>query len=108
MTGVQTCALPIFISMVKHAAHEQEPLLTSEERVLQAFQKITAGREFTEEQRQWLDRISSHLIENLSIDKEDFDDLPVLSRLGGWGKANRAFDGKLEDLISSINEAIAA
>ena len=77
--------------MVKHAARDQEPLLTAEERVDRAFQQITAGREFTDEQRQWLDRIRDHLIENLSIDREDFDDLPVFARDGGWGQANREF-----------------
>ena len=85
--------------MVKHAAREQEPLLTAEERVERAFQQITAGREFTAEQRQWLDRIRAHLIENLSIDREDFDDLPVFARYGGWAKANRVFGGQLVELL---------
>src|SRR5205807_10240670 len=42
------------ISMVKHAAKEEEPLLTAAERVDRAFAKITTGREFTEEQKKWL------------------------------------------------------
>ncbi len=29
-------------------------------------------------------------------------------RAGGWGAANRAFDGKLPDLLHALNEAIAA
>ena len=47
-------ALVDIISMVKHAAREQEPLLTAEERVERAFQKLTAGKQFTPEQEQWL------------------------------------------------------
>ena len=101
-------ALVDIISMVKHAAREQEPLLTAEERVERAFQQITAAREFTDEQRQWLDRIRVHLVENLSIDPEDFDDLPVFERHGGWAKANRDFDGKLVEILQEVNEAIAA
>jgi type I restriction enzyme, R subunit len=96
------------ISMVKHAAREQEPLLTAEERVDRAFEQITAGREFTEEQQRWLDRIRAHLVENLSIDREDFDDLPVFTRHGGWAKANRDFQGQLEQLLKGVNEAVAA
>ena len=94
--------------MVKHAAREQEPLLTAAERVQRAFQQIIADRDFTDEQRQWLDRIRAHLIENLSIDPEDFDDLPVFARYGGWAKADREFDGNLVDLLRQVNGAIAA
>jgi type I restriction enzyme, R subunit len=101
-------ALVDIISMVKHAAREEAPLLTAEERVRSAFQKVTAGKEFTEEQRQWLDRIHDHLIENLSIDQEDFEELPVFTRFGGWGRANRVFDNQLNVIIKQINEAIAA
>jgi type I restriction enzyme R subunit len=94
--------------MVKHAAGDAEPLLTAEERVTKAFERLTAGKEFTPPQRDWLDRIRAHLVENLSIDKGDFDDSPVLTRAGGWSPADRAFDGKLGELIESFNEAVAA
>ncbi len=101
-------ALVDIISMVKHAASEQAPLLTAEERVRLAFEKVTAGKSFTAEQQQWLDRIRDHLIENLSIDQEDFEELPVFTRFGGWGRANGVFDNHLNDIIQQINEAIAA
>lgn len=96
------------ISMVKHAASAEEPLYTAQQRVERAFMKITAGRTFTGEQRDWLDRIREHLIANLSIDEEDFGILPVLSHPGGWSKADKVFDGHLGDLIKELNEAIAA
>ena len=96
------------ISMVKHAAEEEEPLLTSTERVDRAFRKIMGGRSFTAEQQRWLDRIRVHLVENLSIDRQDFDNVPVLSREGGWRAADRSFGGRLEELLSEVNEAIAA
>ena len=96
------------ISMVKHAAREQEPLLTAEERVARAFPQITADREFTDEQRQWLERIRAHLVENLSIDLEDFDELPVFSRYGGRVRANRVFNGHLEQLLRQLNGTLAA
>jgi type I restriction enzyme R subunit len=94
--------------MVKHAAREDEPLFTAMERVERAFLKVTAGEAFTAEQRQWLERIRAHLVENLSIEREDFDLLPVFARAGGWGKANRAFLGLLPTLLSRFNEAVAA
>ena len=101
-------ALADIISMVKHAAREQEPLLTAEERVERAFQKLTAGKTFTTDQQAWLDRIRAHLVENLSIDQDDFDISPILTRAGGWKPADRAFGGKLEALLKTLNEAIAA
>src|SRR5205823_5152856 len=68
-------ALVDIISMVKHAADDQNPLLTASERVERAFQKVTAGLAYSPEQQRWRDRIREHLRENLSIDKEDFEDL---------------------------------
>ena len=100
-------ALVDIISMVKHAANAQSPLLTAEERVEQVFSNVTAGKTFTVEQQQWLDRIKAHLVQNLSIDQDDFEALPVFARLGGWEKANGVFSGKLPQLIHSFNESIA-
>jgi type I restriction enzyme R subunit len=96
------------ISMVKHAAREDEPLLTARERVGRAFDRIAAGQTFTPPQRAWLDHIREHMIVNLTIDQGDFEVTPVLSRPGGWGAANHAFDGKLPSLLRKLNEAIAA
>ena len=101
-------ALVDIISMVKHAARQDEPLFTAEERVQRAFMRVTAGRTFTAEQQEWLDRIRVHLVENLSIDHDDFEHVPVFARAGGWGKANRTFENRLPDLLRGINEAIAA
>jgi type I restriction enzyme R subunit len=96
------------ISMVKRAAKDDAPLLTASERVDAALSKLTAGQTFTEEQHAWLERIRDHLISNLSIDASDFDDLPVFSREGGWGRANRVFENRLSDFLKQINEALAA
>ncbi len=101
-------ALVDIISMVKHAADEQQPLLTAAERVERAFQKLTAGQSFAPEQQQWLDRIRIHMVENLSIDRADFDLVPVFTREGGWPAARRAFAGRLEAFIEQLNGAIAA
>jgi len=96
------------ISMVKHAANEQNPLLNAAERVERAFTKIIASGSFTAEQLKWLERIRIHLQENLSIDKEDFENQPVFVDYGGWSGAFRTFQGRLPDLIKEINGAIAA
>jgi len=101
-------ALVDVISMVKHAANDQSPLLNAAERVERAFAQVTAGKTFTPEQQQWLDRIKTHLQENLSIDKEDFDLQPLFARFGGLPRVTTVFRGQLPVLIRELNEAIAA
>jgi len=101
-------ALVDVISTVKHVADEQQPLLTAEERVRRAFEAVTPGRTFTTEQEQWLERIRSHLIANLTIDRDDFDYVPVLQQAGGWGRASNVFGGQLAEVIGQLNQAVAA
>lgn len=102
-------ALVDIISMVQHAADEQRPLLTAAERVESAFKKITKGHSFTSDEQKWLDRIQQHLRENLSIDEEDFDVIPIFSNAGGLGAARKVFGvQKLDALLHQLNEAIAA
>ena len=101
-------ALADIIGMVKHAARNEEPLTTAAERVERALEKIRRGQQFSEEQEKWLDRIRAHLTENLSIDREDFEAIPVLAAAGGWKPADQAFEGKLDRLLNSLNEAVAA
>ena len=100
-------ALVDIISMVKHAADEQQPLYTAEERVKLAFDKVTAGKTFTAEQQAWLRLIEAHMVENLTVEREDFDTLPVFTLRGGLSQATRVFGGSLDDLLVKLNEAIA-
>ncbi len=95
------------ISMIKHAADEHQPLYTAEERVRRAFEKVTDKKKFTFEQQQWLDRIRDHLEQNLSIDKQDFEIVPLFINFGGWNRANGDFNGKLLPLLSAFNSSIA-
>jgi type I restriction enzyme R subunit len=96
------------ISMVKHAAKEEEPLLTAVERVERAFSRIVGDLLVTQEQQKWLDRIRARLQVSLSIDRDDFENVPILLDSGGWNPADRTFGGTLQELLNSINEAVAA
>jgi type I restriction enzyme R subunit len=101
-------ALVDLISMVKHAANEQHPLYSAPERVEKAMSTLKAKHQFGPEELQWLERIRTHLQENLSIDKEDFNNQPVFARYGGWARANKAFKDRLPALLKEVNEVIAA
>lgn len=101
-------ALVDIISMVKRAATETSPLLTAEERVNAAVATVSAGRTLTEEQNKWMEYIRQHLVQNLSIEPDDFDVIPVLADRGGWGRANRTFDGHLAELLDELNKELVA
>lgn len=96
------------ISMVKHAAEATAPLMTAEERVNIAAGRVTAGRDLTVDEAQWMEYIRLHLVQNLSIDRDDFEVVPVLSSRGGWGRANRAFGGHLDQIITDLNRELVA
>ena len=101
-------ALVDIISMVKRAADQDAPLLTAAERVERTIATIRQGAYLTAPQEQWLDRIRAHLVENLSIERDDFGLTPVLAGAGGWGAARRAFGNDLEPLLERLNAALAA
>lgn len=101
-------ALIDIISMVKRAAIDGSSLLTAEERVDAAVAHVAAGRDLSQDQAKWLDYIRLHLIQNLTIDRDDFDIVPVLANRGGWGKANRVFDGKLAELLADVHKELIA
>ncbi len=94
------------ISMIKHAGKD-EPLMSGKERVEKAIAKVMAGHSLTPQQEAWLVLIKKHLIENLTLEPDDFDAIPLFRDHGGsFGRINRDFDDKLMDYINQINAAI--
>lgn len=96
------------ISMVKHAANKSEPLLSPDERVSRAIHKVTAGKHLTYEQLKWMEYIKEHLKQNMTLDKTDFEELPVFSDRGGYSKFKRVFAGNYAQIINEINQEVAA
>jgi type I restriction enzyme R subunit len=101
-------ALVDIISMVKRAESEASPLLTAEERVDAAVTSVCAGRTLSHDQVKWIEYIRQHLVQNLSIEQEDFNIIPVLADRGGWGNADRTFDGRLAELLDDLNRELVA
>jgi type I restriction enzyme R subunit len=96
------------ISMIKHAADFQVPILTAQERVETALALIMGTKQFTDEQQTWLAYIKEHLIENLAIAEEDFEIMPVFARHGGLVVAKKIFGDDFSLFIDQLNEALAA
>lgn len=105
---VHNKALADIISMVKHATRPEEPIYTAQERVERSLARVMAGKQFEREQLQWLGYIGEHLVQNLTLEMDDFEYAPIFERYGGLGKARKVFQGQLEALIAEINREIAA
>jgi type I restriction enzyme R subunit len=99
-------ALADVISIVKHAATTQSALLTAEERVNRAVDNFLAAHKQTPDQMQWLSLVREHLVQNLSMDEEDFDLTPLLNMRGGKARARKVF-GELPPVVAQLNEAVA-
>jgi type I restriction enzyme R subunit len=94
------------ISMVKHAAKE-EPLMSAKERVDLAMQVVVGDKALTPAQEQWMELIKLHLVENLTIEAKDFDEMPIFQNLGGsFRRINHDFNDRLSMFISQLNASI--
>jgi type I restriction enzyme, R subunit len=90
------------IGFVRQAALG-DALVPFEERVQEAMKRIYASRSWTDPQRRWLKRISEQLVREVVVDRESFDREPFQAH-GGFRRLNKVFDGRLESIISDINE----
>lgn len=96
------------ISMVKHAVKKEEPLLDTNERVDRAVKKVMQDKELSYEQLEWMKYIKEHLMKNLTIEKDDFEMVPVFEQRGGWSKYKRIFGDIHNELLQELNTNIAA
>jgi len=66
-----------------------------------------ATTKFTEEQMQWLRMIKDYVASSFHVDKEDFE-LDPFNKSGGLGKMWLLFGEKTDEIISELNEVLAA
>jgi len=100
------------VSLVRFALH-QEPLLEPfEEHVRERFsawvtKQQAGGKNFSDEQRWWLERIRDHVIASLEIGRDDFDYTPFKEN-GGIGKVYQLFGEELWPMLEELNGVLAA
>jgi type I restriction enzyme R subunit len=95
------------VSLVRFAMHQENELVPFPEKVEVNFkawlgQQEQSGKQFTEEQRQWLEMIRDHIAANLGIETDDFDYAPFAQQ-GGLGKVYQLFGQELNSLIEDLN-----
>lgn len=79
-------------------------LITPEQRVRGAIQKVKAMQSWNVVQLRWIDRFAKQLITETILTKEDLDKEPFKSDVGGYIKLNKIFNEKLDLVLHTINE----
>lgn len=79
------------------------PLLSHEERVQRAFDKLKQGRTFNKLQLGWLDKIQAYLSKEALIQPETFNEDPRFRQEGGFRRFDKALGGQLEAIIHDLN-----
>ena len=100
------------VSLVRFAIHQDNELVPFPERVNANFKawlagQESAGKQFTADQRRWLEMIRDHIAANLGIEPDDFEYAPFAQE-GGLGKVYQLFGNELNTLIEQLNESLAA
>ncbi|MFA7405747.1 MAG: type I restriction-modification enzyme R subunit C-terminal domain-containing protein [Pelobacteraceae bacterium] len=100
------------VSLVRFALHQEPVLEPFEEHVHERFAAWIAkqeaiGKDFSDEQRWWLERIRDHVIASLEIGRDDFEFTPFKEN-GGIGKVYQLFGEELWRMLEEMNEVLAA
>jgi type I restriction enzyme, R subunit len=110
--GSTKTVLTNLVTLVRHAIGQEEELVAFPDQVAERYeawltQQEQAGREFTDDQKAWLDRIRDHIATSLRITTEDFEYTPFAER-GGIGGAYRALGDDLAALLEDLNTELVA
>ena len=80
-----------------------DPLISKDDRIHGAIDKMKkAHPNMSKVQKGWLDKIESYLKKETVLNRESFD-AEAFKNKGGFNAINKAFDGKLDDVIEEIN-----
>jgi type I restriction enzyme R subunit len=101
------------ISLVQFATGQSETLEPYVARVEQRFnlwigRQKKAGRNFTDEQMQWLRAIKDYLAANVEIESADLMKDEPFSAWGGVVAARRVFDDEMSGMLDELSEVLAA
>jgi type I restriction enzyme R subunit len=81
------------------------PLVPYHDRVQGALQRILDRGRWTPPQRKWLERIGQQLVTETIVDRDALDH-GEFKRQGGFARLNKVFDGKLEQVLGDLSEAL--
>ncbi|MHB8634966.1 MAG: type I restriction endonuclease subunit R [Fimbriimonadaceae bacterium] len=100
------------VSLVRFALEQETILAPFAETVEDRYaawlaSQQASGKTFTREQAKWLEMIRDHIAASLTIGTGDFE-LTPFDQAGGIGRAYQVFGENLLELLTELNEALAA
>ena len=98
------------ISIVRYALKQDEMLVPFDGIVDSKFEKWIEtqekdGKQFTLEQKEWLVMIKDHIATSLTIDVDDFDNVPFLQK-GGLAKMYNLFGDDYVSILDELQEVL--
>ena len=97
------------ISLVRFAIEETETLEPYREDVNRRFEQwlTDQGRGYSEEQMAWLQMIKDQIASSLTIEMDDFEEIPFKAK-GGLIRVHQLFGEELTGILAELNERLAA
>ena len=105
--------LTALVALIRRVCGLDETLTRHSDRVRRNFQDwilkrhAGAGEKFTEEQMDWLRMIRDHLATSITVERDDLEFAPFDTH-GGLGRMYALFGDRMDDVMSEMNEALAA
>lgn len=78
-------------------------LISHEQRIRNAVQKLKSKHYFNKMELDWLNRIENHLLNETVLDKQAFDSGAFRTH-GGFIRINKVFNNQLESIIAELND----
>ena len=105
-------ALTDIVALVRYAIGVTDELVPFADHVKQRFEgwlsmQEIAGREFTAEQRRWLEAIRDQIAGSVGMELADLEYAPF-NQWGGIGGAYGLFGGQFQDLIEELNTELVS
>ena len=105
--------LTALVALIRRVTGLDQTLTRHSDRVRRNFQNwilkrhAGAGEKFSEEQMDWLRMIRDHLATSFTIERDDLELAPFDAH-GGLGRMYALFGDRMDNVMSEINEALAA
>jgi type I restriction enzyme R subunit len=95
------------VGFIRHLA-TGDPLVPYEQRVDWALAQMLSAREWSNPQRQWLQKIAAQTKANIVVDRDALDDPDLIFRRegGGFARLDKMFDGQLANTLETFNELL--
>ena len=105
--------LTALVALIRRVCGLDEALTRHSDRVRRNFQDwilrrhAGSGEKFSEEQMDWLRMIRDHLATSFTVERDDLELAPFDAH-GGLGRMYALFGDRMDDVMSEMNEALAA